>query len=137
MSIEERIRALEEELNRLKSELVKQPQAQPQQSQPQPSQQHVIQNEEHKVAIKAKPHVHEFVEFSPGVYRCVKCGAYYVDAQNVDAVLKAFTAKHRHGNGEHDIFTCPVCRPKLTSALSSIGYEIVEKDGEFIIRRKR
>jgi len=67
----------------------------------------------------------------------VKCGAYYVDAQNVDAVLKAFTAKHRHGGGEHDIFTCPVCRPKLNSALASIGYEIVEKDGEFIIRRKR
>jgi len=137
VSIEERIKALEEELNRLKSEIAKQTQQQTQQPQPQPSQQHVITNEEHKIAIKAKPHVHEFVEWQPGIYRCVKCGAYYVDAQNVDAVLKAFTAKHRHGSGEHDIFTCPVCRPKLNSALASIGYEIVEKDGEFIIRRKR
>jgi len=134
VSIEERIKALEEELNRLKSELSKQSTQQPQ---PQPSQQHVIQNEEHKVTIKAKPHTHDFIEWQPGIYRCVKCGAYYVDAQNVDAVLKAFTAKHRHGGGEHDIFTCPVCRPKLNSALASIGYEIVEKDGEYIIRRKR
>ena len=137
MSIEERIKALEEELSRLKSELAKQQPAQPQ-SQPQSqSQQHIITNEEHKIAIKAKPHVHEFVEWQPGVFKCVKCGAYYVDAQNVDGVLKAFTARHRHGNGEHDIFTCPVCRPKLTSALGSIGYEIVEKDGEYIIRKKR
>jgi hypothetical protein len=137
MSIEERIRALEEELNRLKTELAKQPVQQQQQTQPQPSQQHAISNEEHKVAIKAKPHVHEFVEWQPGIYKCVKCGAYYVDVQNVDGVLKAFTAKHRHGNGEHDIFNCPVCKPKLSSALASIGYEIVEKDGEYIIRRKR
>jgi hypothetical protein len=137
MSVEERIKALEEELNRLKSELVKQQQTQPQQQpQPQP-QEHKVVNEEHKVAIKAKPHVHEFVEFSPGVYRCVKCGAYYVDANNVDGVLQAFTAKHKHGGGEHDIFNCPVCKPKLESALSRIGYEIVEKDGEYIIRKKR
>ena len=137
MSIEEKIRALEEELNRLKTELSKQPQAQQQQSQSQPSQQHVIQNDEHKLTIRARPHTHEFIEWQPGIYKCVKCGAYYVDAQNVDGVLKAFTARHRHGNGEHDIFTCPVCRPKLTSALGSIGYEIVEKDGEYIIRKKR
>jgi hypothetical protein len=137
MSIEERIRALEEELNRLKAELAKQQPQQPQQPQPQPSQQHAISNEEHKVSIKARPHVHEFIEWQPGIYKCVKCGAYYVDAQNVDAVLKAFTAKHKHGGGEHDIFTCPVCRPKLNSALASIGYEVVEKDGEYIIRRKR
>ena len=137
MSIEERIRALEEELNRLKAELAKQQPQQSQQPQPQPSQQHVITNEEHKVTIKAKLHTHEFVEWQPGIYKCVKCSAYFVDAQNVDAVLKAFTAKHRHGGGEHDIFTCPVCRPKLNSALASIGYEVVEKDGEYIIRRKR
>jgi hypothetical protein len=137
VSIEERIKALEEELNRLKTELAKQPQAQPQQQPQQQPQEHKVVNEEHKVAIKAKPHVHEFIEWQPGVYKCVKCGAYYVDAQNIDGVLKAFTAKHRHGNGEHDIFNCPVCKPKLTSALSSIGYEIVEKDGEYIIRRKR
>jgi hypothetical protein len=137
MSIEEKIRALEEELNRLKTELAKQQPAQPQPQPQSQSQQHIITNEEHKIAIKAKPHVHEFVEYSPGVYRCVKCGAYYIDANNVDGILKAFTAKHRHGNGEHDIFTCPVCRPKLNSALASIGYEIVEKDGEYIIRRKR
>jgi len=134
VSIEERIKALEEELNRLKSELSKQSTQQPQ---PQPSQQHVVQNEEHKVTIKAKPHTHEFIEFSPGVYRCVKCGAYYIDANNVDGILMAFTAKHKHGGGEHDIFTCPVCKPKLQNALSRIGYEIVEKDGEYIIRKKR
>ena len=137
MSIEERIKALEEELSRLKSELAKQQPAQPQ-SQPQSqSQQHIITNEEHKIAIKAKPHVHEFIEWQPGVFKCVKCGAFYVDANNVDGVLQAFTAKHKHGGGEHDIFNCPVCKPKLTNALSRIGYEIVEKDGEFVIRRKR
>ena len=134
MSIEERIKTLEEELNRLKEELQKQHiQPSPQQSQPQ----HVIANEEHKVSIKAKPHTHEFVEYSPGVYRCIKCGAYYVDANNVDGILSAFTAKHKHGGGEHDIFTCPVCKPKLQNALSRIGYEVVEKDGEYIIKRKR
>ena len=134
MSIEERIKTLEEELNRLKEELQKQhTQPSPQQSQPQ----HMITNEEHKVSIKAKPHTHEFVEYSPGVYRCIKCGAYYVDANNVDGILSAFTAKHKHGNGEHDIFTCPVCKPKLQNALSRIGYEIVEKDSEYIIKKKR
>ena len=97
----------------------------------------MIQNEEHKVTIKAKPHVHEFIEWQPGIYRCVKCGAYYVDANNVDGILMAFTAKHKHGGGEHDIFTCPVCKPKLQNALSRIGYEIVEKNGEYIIRKKR
>ena len=134
MSIEERIKTLEEELNRLKEELQKQhTQPSSQQSQPQ----HIISNEEHKIAIKAKPHTHEFIEWQPGIYKCVKCGAYYVDANNVDGILKAFTAKHKHGGGEHDIFTCPVCRPKLNNALASIGYEIVEKDGEYIIKRKR
>jgi hypothetical protein len=134
VSIEERIKTLEEELNRLKEELQKQhTQPSPQQSQPQ----HVVQNEEHKVAIKAKPHTHEFVEWQPGVYKCVKCGAYYVDANNVDGILSAFTAKHKHGGGEHDIFNCPVCKPKLQNALSRIGYEVVEKDGEYIIKKKR
>jgi len=134
VSIEERIKTLEEELNRLKEELQKQHTQPPsQQSQPQ----HMITNEEHKVTIKAKPHTHEFVEYSPGVYRCIKCGAYYVDANNVDGILSAFTAKHKHGGGEHDIFTCPVCKPKLQNALSRIGYEVVEKDGEYIIKRKR
>jgi len=134
VSIEERIKTLEEELNRLKEELQKQhTQPSSQQSQPQ----HIISNEEHKIAIKAKPHTHEFIEWQPGIYKCVKCGAYYVDANNVDGILKAFTAKHKHGGGEHDIFTCPVCRPKLNNALASIGYEIVEKDGEYIIKRKR
>ena len=134
MSIEERIKTLEEELNRLKEELQKQhTQPSPQQSQPQ----HIITNEEHKVTIKAKPHTHEFVEYSPGVYRCIKCGAFYVDANNVDGILSAFTAKHKHGGGEHDIFNCPVCKPKLQNALSRIGYEVVEKDGEYIIKRKR
>jgi len=137
MSVEERIKALEEELNRLKTELVKQQSAQPQQQPQSQPQKHKVVNNEHKVAIKAKPHTHEFVEWQPGIYKCVKCGAYYVDANNVDGVLKAFTAKHRHGNGEHDIFNCPVCRPKLNSALASIGYEVVEKDGEYIIKRKR
>jgi len=134
VSIEERIKTLEEELNRLKEELQKQHTQPPsQQSQPQ----HMITNEEHKVTIKAKPHTHEFVEYSPGVYRCIKCGAFYVDANNVDGILSAFTAKHKHGGGEHDIFNCPVCKPKLQNALSRIGYEVVEKDGEYIIKRKR
>jgi len=133
VSLEERIKALEEELNKLKESAKQQASATQPQSQPQPK--HEVKQDVHQTAIKAKPHVHRFTEVWPGVYRCVGCGATWVDSNNVDAVLNAFAAVHRHGDGAYDIFNCPVCRPKLENTLKRLGYNVEEKDGAIILRR--
>ena len=79
-------------------------------------------------------HEHKFADLKGGggVF-CVDCGERYFRLDSFDDLLRRLK-EHHEGS---DFLSCPSCRPKFTSLVKELGYEVRDDGRRLEIRRRR